>query len=841
MQVRDELRVLVEAEVSRAIENFKKLENGIEGAQDKAGELGEKLDGLGEKDVGKLFQGLQAATERAAASMQLFGASGDELRNVQNQIKEAAVELVSKGIDPESEEVKKLVAEYKRLEKEAGEVDKANGKNINSFDQLKNAVCSLAEVAAALKVLSVIKDMGAFALQTADDFQTMKNQFGVLLGDMEAGAGLFNEIKAFNDKTPFDMSTLTQATNVLIAAKVPLQDLQAQLTKFGDLAQGNSQRMTSYIHAYSIAAAKGKADTQVLNTYLNQGVPILGALAEQFKTTEAEVLSMASNGEIAFADFNKALEELAAEGGVYFGGMELASQSLAAMQEGLKEAVNSLAASFGDMLLPAATAIVGALTELANVINDSPIAKGLFAGALVAIAGYLTAMAVKAGIAFAQQMALNIAVGALNPVVMAATVAAAALAAGYVVMAAQAQKAKKEQEDFALALRQTAGAAREYADAFAGMSAAQIGMSLVDAQRSVSTLERSLEAAKERLNEYQSYRARRDDRYVKELNKRKAAVLELERQLEVANQKLEAQKQAYDAWRNSNHEILPTELPPVKVDGDDSAAKAAAEFRKRWAEEWRRFENQGNPFIDIEIAWDEKKAEAAKYGATDLLDGINEYYQAKWNEAAGQLIEQEQQLAMSLSESKTAALDAQREAELKQLRELETARIISAKKTGEDILQIAETYDALAAQINDKYDKAKDAARLEEARASLVDWQQSLSDTLTLAMLDLEMFGDGAAAVLGDLSAEFANLGIRVCQWVYRKREGAGQRPRRGVRRIRQGRPTVCGGRDVYQPNRNCSHLLPPRRGAWPYGRGGAGGDSAAQADEQRRPWDHFH
>jgi hypothetical protein len=37
--------------------------------------------------------------------------------------------------------------------------------------------------------------------------------------------------------------------------------------------------------------------------------------------------------------------------------MELASQSLAAMQEGLKEATNSLAASFGDMLLPAGVAV----------------------------------------------------------------------------------------------------------------------------------------------------------------------------------------------------------------------------------------------------------------------------------------------------------------------------------------------------------------------------------------------------------------------------------------------------------------------------------------------------
>jgi len=35
MQVKDELRVLVEAEVARAIENFKKLSGGIEDAENK--------------------------------------------------------------------------------------------------------------------------------------------------------------------------------------------------------------------------------------------------------------------------------------------------------------------------------------------------------------------------------------------------------------------------------------------------------------------------------------------------------------------------------------------------------------------------------------------------------------------------------------------------------------------------------------------------------------------------------------------------------------------------------------------------------------------------------------
>ena len=51
MQVNDELRVLVEAEVGRAIENFKKLSGGIEDSEEKSQSLGEALDSLSKKSL----------------------------------------------------------------------------------------------------------------------------------------------------------------------------------------------------------------------------------------------------------------------------------------------------------------------------------------------------------------------------------------------------------------------------------------------------------------------------------------------------------------------------------------------------------------------------------------------------------------------------------------------------------------------------------------------------------------------------------------------------------------------------------------------------------------------
>jgi len=689
----------------------------------------------------------------------------DDSKTLELQIRVATQEAV-KAISSLKGEIQTLTTEVKKFSdgavlekafKNAGAEAKASAASIG---EIKKAIGSLAEVVAATKALSFIKDLSVFALQTADNFQTMKNQFGTLLGDMEAGAGLFNEIKAFNDKTPFDMSTLTQATNVLIAAKVPIQDLQAELTKFGDLSQGNSQRMTSYVNAFSQAAAKGKADMQVLNTYLHQGVPILDALANNFGKTTAEIVEMSSEGKISFADFSKALDDLTAAGGKYFGGMELASKSLAAMQEGLREATNSLASSFGDMLLPMAIAVVGALTEITNAINESPILKGLFAGALVAIAGYLSAMAIKAAIAFAQQMALNFAIGAMNPVVLAATVAVAALAAGYVKQAADMQKAKKESEDFALALKKqsnalndAAGAARDYAKSFEGMSEFNISVTMTFAEEQVRSLARGILMAEQELERIRNkFREQGRDFLVDNTPEQKELITIIERrkvQLEAAQAELKAMQEGLRQHRNPVVEVTPID------------EKAAERWFKQWEEQYKKFKNEisGNPFAAINMEFDLKLTEARSFGANrEIINQINEYYTSERSKIIKDLQKEEERLAASLTKTKIDDLELQRKKEFDNIDLLEQKRIFSAVYTEEEIAKIREHFDEMREDIDSKFTIEINKAELDEARDAIKDWQAELSDTLLFLTMNLEVFGEEASVIISDLSAKLIEL-----------------------------------------------------------------------------------
>jgi tape measure domain-containing protein len=772
-----------------------------------AGEM-KKLSGSDGAAMKKTFEETRAAAEKAAASMKLFGVSSGELRQMQAQVKAAAVDLVANGLDPENAEVRKLTEEYKRLGKEAGDLDRATGKNISSFGDLKNALGSLAQVAALTKALTTIKDMGAFALTAADTFQTARNEFGILLGDMEAGAGLFNEIKAFNDKTPFSLDTLKEATSVLLAAKVPLADLQGQLTKFGDLSRGNAQRFTSYINAFSKAAAKGKADMETLNTYINQGVPILTALGNRFGVVESEIVEMVSQGKISFKDFSAALDDLTAAGGQYFGGMERGSQSLAAMQEGLKESVNTLAASFGELLLPAAIEVVGALTDITDAINESPVLKGVFAGALVAITGYLAAMAVKAGVAFAAQMGLNLAIGAINPVVAAATVAVGIAAAGYTLYASNLQKAKREAEDFALeqrkqrdAVNDSAAALQRYSQALAGMTDADIGRNLSFIQRDITAIEESLgelegayqrarAAGRQNLADYWSGLI---DQEQKNLARARADLVAT----------LDEQGRRKPTWQEWFGEIA--KIDPVLI--GSSGQKAASLYLENFSRSVEHNQNVADALgskLDIADLLRKQQADIQK-AITDLISidpgSINQPFEFT-NEVIKSLVQRfkdlgaavhavEHQAALeglrkkiedlgksehdlALESAEAAGASAEELAALKALMDEYDRKVIlqDYREQVEGLTQ--DTYDlaraALAAAGANEEEtreleeyiavlkKADLASPLEAARQGLADWQQSVADSTAQALMDIEGFSAEAAVILGDLSAAFTSL-----------------------------------------------------------------------------------
>ena len=486
----------------QAVASLSDMSAKLKGMAEKVSDASEKI-----KKNSATFTDLEVAAKQAASSIKLFGASSSELRAMQQKLKDGTLSLIAQGFKPEQSEIKKLVEEYKNLGKQADDIDSKNNGLMGMFQKLKSEVGNLAVTVAAVKFDKFLAKTASYALESADSINTVRNNFGIMLNDMEAGSALADRINAFNVNTPFNLEQLSTATQVLKTAKVGLNDMEEYLTRFGDLALGDSQKFASFTNAFAKASAKGKADMEVLNIYLERGIPILDTLAKNLGKTSAEITDMASKGKISFNDLNNAIKTLTNEGGGYFGTMSLAADSWASTLAGAREATNSLAASLGNMLMPILKRIVNAYTEITNAINSSPLFKGLLVGAITAIAVAINVKMIVALVAlvariwttYAAQMALNSALSLTNPLMLAGIAAVTAATAGFVAYAAAQQKTAGAHNEAALAAQKQREAIASLKTETEDYMSFMTGSSLSQAQKTVDNYTKAVAEAKQTL------------------------------------------------------------------------------------------------------------------------------------------------------------------------------------------------------------------------------------------------------------------------------------------------------------------------------------------------------
>jgi phage-related minor tail protein len=350
--------------------------------------------------------------------------------------------------------------------------------------------------------------------------------------------------------------------------------------------------------------------------------------------------------------------------------MELGSRSLAAMQEGLRESVASLAASFGDMLLPASTQVVGILTDMTNAINESPVLKGLLAGAVVTLSGYLAVLAVKQAVAaaktwlhYAAQMSLNTALSIGNPLLVGALAAAGAATAAFVMYAAEQQKAADKTNDAALAARDQKDAlvaaktaAEDYVRALEDMTMAErkaarenLGAQLFRMQQNLAELESQLNAVPKTIDTYataygpggQTAKVRTGTNDNPEYTKLKAAYDKLKQDISALGAKFDAAG-SYEATLSKGYADFGTEWSDKMRTGvaavmrekekalDALQQKAREIFKADWADapQYQREREALNAYFAGKIEDLNKAADAAAKAAADAT--------AKWKESWGE-------------------------------------------------------------------------------------------------------------------------------------------------------------------------------------------------------------
>lgn len=182
----------------------------------------------------------------------------------------------------------------------------------------------------------------------------------VMLGSASKASAMIEKMRDFAAKTPLTLENVISGGSLLMSYGVDESNLIDTMTKLGDLASGNAEKMDRITLAYGQMLAKGKVTGEELRQMTEAGVPLQTALAESIGVTGEEFSKMVSKGEVGIDALNKAITGLTTGDGKFAGMMEKQSETMQGMLSTLQDNISEFFRKMGE----------GAFGEVKSVSQD---------------------------------------------------------------------------------------------------------------------------------------------------------------------------------------------------------------------------------------------------------------------------------------------------------------------------------------------------------------------------------------------------------------------------------------------------------------------------------------
>ncbi|MCM1463451.1 MAG: tape measure protein [Bacteroides sp.] len=273
----------------------------------------------------------------------------------------AAIREATAKTNAQTAEIKKTTAELKLHAIEAKESASATEEFSTASDTAKTSVLNLGTAIKAIVASAAAKTLWTALIGSNAEMEQSLTAFTVLLGDAEEAKRLVAEMTDFAASTPLELTDVTAASQTLMNYGVAAEDVIEKLTRLGDLAGGNAEKLDRVSLAYGQILAKGKVTGEELRQMTEAGVPLLQALADTLGKSAAEVQDMISKSKVGIDDLDRAIESLTTWNGKFAGMMEQQSQTMTGM---LSTARDLLDRFFRDVGEESFEEIKDALSEL---------------------------------------------------------------------------------------------------------------------------------------------------------------------------------------------------------------------------------------------------------------------------------------------------------------------------------------------------------------------------------------------------------------------------------------------------------------------------------------------
>lgn len=323
----------------------------------------------------------------------------DKLQQLRS-IKEEADKKMAEGTKINEENYRALQREIINTESKLKQLELSNdafykmGQKVEEFGNKINAVSekinSLGNKLTTRLTLPIAAAVGAGISYNAE-LEKLTTSYSTFLGDSKEAEKVINQIKKDATKTPFDVTSLVKANQMLISTGENAEASQKTILALGDAVTatggGNDEltRMASNLQQIKNA---GKATAMDIRQFAYAGIDVYGLLADYLGKTTQEIKDM----EISYEDLSGALQKASSQGGKYYNAMNKSSETLAGQTKQLKAQVKDMAGELTKSLMPAAKKTIAQVEEWIkrfDNLSDSQKENIVKIGLMVAAAGPL--------------------------------------------------------------------------------------------------------------------------------------------------------------------------------------------------------------------------------------------------------------------------------------------------------------------------------------------------------------------------------------------------------------------------------------------------------------------
>lgn len=285
------------------------------------------------KEYEKELDQLKTAEKESGTVTKEQKARMSELEKEIDKARTRAAQLKAEQVDLKTE-LKETTSELKKQKSGVSGIS-------NEMDKLKTMVTGFIAAYGGKKLWEMLIGSNA-------EMEQYTTSLEVMLGSTEKASAMIAEMREFAAKTPLTLDNVISGGLLLMSYGVDESSLIDTMTKLGDLASGNAEKMDRITLAYGQMLAKGKVTGEELMQMTEAGVPLQTALAESIGVTGEEFSKMVSKGEVGIDALNKAITGLTTGNGKFAGMMEKQSQTMQGMLSTLQDNLSEFMRKMGE-------------------------------------------------------------------------------------------------------------------------------------------------------------------------------------------------------------------------------------------------------------------------------------------------------------------------------------------------------------------------------------------------------------------------------------------------------------------------------------------------------------